>query len=85
MYLLGLGLVFLAMKYLEIDPVAQWSWVVVLAPFGLAAAWWAWADASGYTKKKAMQRMDQRRQERINRSKEAIGTLNSQQKNKPRR
>jgi small Trp-rich protein len=80
MYFLGIGLVFLAMKYLEIDPVAQWSWLVVLAPFGLAMAWWAWADASGYTKKKAMQKMDQRRIDRINKSKEAIGTLNSREK-----
>ena len=80
MYLLGLGLIFLAMKYLEVDPVAGWSWVVVLAPFGLAMAWWAWADASGYTKKKAMQRMEERRIARINRSKDAIGTLNSRDK-----
>jgi small Trp-rich protein len=85
MYLLGLGLIFLAMKYLEIDPVAQWSWVVVLAPFGLAMAWWAWADASGYTKKKAMQRMEERKQARINRNKDAIGTLNSKDKAKKRR
>ena len=84
MYLLGLGLIFLAMKYLEIDPVAQWSWVVVLAPFGLAMAWWAWADASGYTKKKAMQRMEERKQARINRNKDAIGTLNSKDKKKKR-
>ena len=84
MYLLGLGLIFLAMKYLEVDPVAGWSWVVVLAPFGLAMAWWAWADASGYTKKKAMQRMEEKRIARINRSKDAIGTLNSRDKKKKR-
>lgn len=82
MYLLGLGLIFLAMKYLEIDPVSQWSWVIVLAPFGLAMAWWAWADASGYTKKKAMQRMEERKQARIDRSKDAIGTLSSKNKKK---
>jgi small Trp-rich protein len=37
-----------------------------------AAVWWAWADASGYTKRKAMEKMDQRKQERINRQKEAM-------------
>lgn len=82
MYFLGIGLVFLAMKYLEIDPVAQWSWLVVLAPFGLAMAWWSWADATGYTKKKAMQKMEQRRIDRINKSKEAIGTLSTRDKKK---
>ena len=75
MYFLGLGVILLAMKYLEIWPVAAWSWWVVMAPFGLAVAWWAWADASGYTKRKAMERENERRQDRIDRSKTAIGTL----------
>lgn len=75
MYFLGLGVIFLAMKYLEIGPVAGWDWWIVLAPFGLALVWWAWADSTGYTKRKAMQREEQRRQDRINRSKTAIGTM----------
>ncbi|MEY4882900.1 MAG: hypothetical protein RIS34_754 [Pseudomonadota bacterium] len=75
MYLLGLGLVFLAMKYLEIGPVAVWDWWVVLAPFGLAVVWWAWADSSGYTKRKAMEIEDARRKARVDKNKEAIGTL----------
>ena len=80
MYFLGLGLVFLILKYLEVDPVAAWSWLVVLAPFGLAIAWWAWADSTGYTKRKAMQREDERKQARIDRNREAIGTLNSKKR-----
>jgi small Trp-rich protein len=75
MYLLGLGLVLLAMKYLEIGPVATWSWWLVLAPFGLAVLWWAWADWSGYTKKKAMERDDARRQTRIDKTRKALGML----------
>ena len=75
MYFLGLGIILMVMKYLEFGPVAAWSWWLVLAPFALAVAWWAWADASGYTKRKAMQRENARRQDRIDRSKTAIGTL----------
>ena len=37
MLFLGLGLVLLAMKYLEFGAVAAWSWWVVLSPFALAA------------------------------------------------
>ncbi len=74
MYFLGLGIVLLAMKYLEIAPVAAWDWWVVFVPFGLAVAWWAWADSSGYTKRKAMERENERRQDRIDRHKTAIGT-----------
>ena len=75
MYLLGLGLVLLVMKYLEIGQVASWDWWVVLLPFGLTILWWAWADASGYTKKKAMARENAKRQERIDKNRESIGTL----------
>ena len=74
MYFLGLGLILLAMKYLEYGPVAAWSWWLVLAPFALAVAWWAWADSSGYTKRKAMERENARRDARIERNKNALGT-----------
>ena len=75
MYLLGLGIVLLLMKYLEMGPVATWSWWIVLTPFALAVVWWAWADWSGYTKRKAMEREDARRKARVDKNKEAIGTL----------
>ena len=74
MYLLGLGIVFLVLKYLEIGPVAAWSWLIVLLPFGLAVVWWAWADATGYTKRKAMEREEKRRLARIEKSRVAMGT-----------
>jgi small Trp-rich protein len=73
MYLLGIGLVFLAMWYLEIAPVAQWPWYVVFAPFALAVLWWWWADWSGYTKKKAVERENAKRKARIEKSREAMG------------
>ena len=73
MYFLGIGLVLLVLKYLEVDPVAAWSWWVVLAPFGLAVAWWAWADTSGYTRRKAMEKMDQKKQDRIDKQRENLG------------
>lgn len=73
MYLLGLGLIFLVMKYLEISPVAAWSWWVVLAPFALATAWWSWADSSGYTKRKAMEKEELRKKTRIDKNRDALG------------
>jgi small Trp-rich protein len=73
MLFLGLGIVLLALKYLEMGAVAEWSWWVVLAPFGLAVVWWAWADWSGYTKRRAMDRENQRKQARIDKSREALG------------
>ena len=80
MYFLGLGLVLLALKYLGMGPVAGWEWWVVLLPFGLAVVWWAWADQSGYTKKKVMEREDLRRQKRIEHTRDALGMLPGKKK-----
>ncbi len=75
MYFLLLGIVGLLLKYLEIGPVAALSWWLVLVPFTLAVAWWAWADASGYTKRKEMQKMDKRKQDRIDKQRAAMGVV----------
>lgn len=73
MYLLGLGIILVLLKYLEISVVATWPWWWVLAPFALTALWWTWADATGYTKRRAMDKIDKRKQSRIDKNKEALG------------
>jgi len=75
MAFLILGLALLAMKLAAIGPVAEWSWWAVLAPFALAAAWWAFADASGLTKKRAADKFDQRKAARRKRDMEALGLV----------
>lgn len=80
MYLLLLGLVALALKYLEIGPVATWSWWIVLSPFAAAVCWWYWADAFGYTKQREIDKMDKRKQDRIDRQQEAMGMLTRKKK-----
>ena len=80
MYLLLMGILALALKYLEIGPVAAWSWWVVLSPFALAVAWWAWADASGYTKQREIDKMAKRKQERIEKQRVAMGMLSAKKR-----
>ena len=82
MYLLIIGIATLLMKYLEIGPVAAWPWWIVLSPFGLAVVWWAWADKSGYTKKVEMEKMDKRKQDRIDKQRDAMGMLPKKNKTK---
>jgi small Trp-rich protein len=60
MYFIGLGVLLLLLKMAEFGAVGQWSWVAILWPFGAAVAWWAWADATGYTKRREMDKMDAR-------------------------
>lgn len=72
MYFLGVGCLLLILKVLELGPVAQLSWWWVMLPFALAVVWWSWADASGYTKRKASEDFDKKLEERRARRKDAI-------------
>ncbi|MCI1193831.1 TIGR04438 family Trp-rich protein [Calidifontimicrobium sp. SYSU G02091] len=58
------GVLFIVMKVAELGPVAGWSWWLVLSPFPLAALWWWYADTSGLTKKREIDKMEQRKAER---------------------
>lgn len=73
MYLLGIGIVLLLLKWQAFGPVASWSWWIVLAPFGLAVLWWTWADRSGYSKRKAAAREDARKASRLQRQRDQLG------------
>ncbi len=67
----GIGLV--VWNFYRIGLVADSSWWWVLSPFAMAVAWWAWSDASGRTKRKEMEKMDQKKQDRIERQRAALG------------
>ena len=67
------GLALLAMKMAEFGPGADWPWWAVLAPFGLAVVWWQLVDSTGVTQRRAMDKMDQKKVDRRNRSLEALG------------
>ena len=73
MLFLGLGLILVVLKFLEFGSVAEWSWWAVLSPFALAVVWWTWADWSGYTKKKAVERENERKAARIDKQREQLG------------
>ncbi len=77
MYFLGIGIVLLLLKFFEIGFVGRWDWAAqwyfFAGPFILAAAWWAYADWSGYTKKKAMDKMELRKQNRLAKNRDAMG------------
>jgi small Trp-rich protein len=62
MVFIVLGVLLLALKLAELNPVAGWSWFLVLLPFALAVVWWVWSDATGRTTRQAM-RKDQKRKE----------------------
>ncbi len=70
---LGIGLLLLLLKWLEVAPVAGWGWWLIALPFGLAAVWWTWADWSGHTKRQAEARTQRRKEKRHARNRERLG------------
>jgi len=68
-----IGVLLLAGKLADIGPIGEWSWWTVLTPFGLATVWWAIADKVGFTQRKAMKRMDERKEKRRTEAMEALG------------
>mgnify|MGYP006168452955 CR=1 FL=1 len=73
MYLLLLGVALLLLKYLAVGPVADWSWWWVLSPFALTLLWWWFADQTGYTRRKAMEKETQRKADRVEESRKRLG------------
>ncbi len=73
MYLVVLGVLLLVMKLAEFGPVAEWSYWIVLAPFAGAVVWWSYADASGWTKRREIDKMEERKRERRRNNLDALG------------
>ena len=73
MVFIVVGCLLIALKLAEFGPVAVWPWWLVLTPFGLAMLWWWYADASGWTKRREMDRMEDRKTQRRRNSMERLG------------
>ena len=67
------GCLLLAMKLLEVGFASTWSWWVILLPFACAVAWWSFSDAVGLTRKREMDKLDERKEERRRRQMDALG------------
>jgi small Trp-rich protein len=80
MWFVTLGCLLIALKLADFGFVAMWSWWWVLSPFAAAFVWWAYADASGLTKKREMDKLDNRKLERRRKSMEALGIDRERQK-----
>ena len=76
-----LGVALVALKFAEIGVVAGWDWWLVLLPFVAAVLWWVFADSTGLTKKREMDKMEDRKKARRRKSMVALG-LNPRERDK---
>jgi small Trp-rich protein len=74
-----IGVLVILLHLAGIGPMADWNWNLFgdlwkfCVPFAFAAIWWAWADASGYNKRREMEKMEQKKQDRREANLEALG------------
>ena len=74
-----IGLAMIGCHFMGWGPMAAWNWEFsgdlwkFCAPFFAAAVWWIWSDASGLTKRRAMARDAERKQDRRDRNIDAMG------------
>ena len=73
MPLVVIGVLLILARWAEFGPFATMSWWWTTVPFGLALLWWEFADGSGWTKRRAMDKMEKRKVERRDQQMEALG------------
>lgn len=79
MWFVILGVLLIVLNLLGIGPPANWTWNLFgdlwkfLLPFLMAIAWWAWADASGYNKRREIEKMEEKKQNRRKQNLESLG------------
>jgi small Trp-rich protein len=66
MYLVWIGVIAVILKYFEVGPFATISWLWVLAPLGLAFAWFEiFEPMFGRNKRKDIGEIERERQARV--------------------
>ena len=80
MWFVVLGVLLIALKLAEVGFISAWTWWAVLSPFAAAAVWWAYADSSGLTKKREMDKLEEKKLERRRKNMEAMGIDRAKQK-----
>ena len=79
MFFIIVGVLLIITNLLGIGPAADWNWTLggdiwkFAAPFGLAALWWVWTDKSGLDKRREMEKMEDRKENRRRENLERMG------------
>lgn len=73
MYLVLVGALLVVLKFGDVSPVVEWSWWWVLSPFAGAVVWWTYSDMTGLTRKREMDKIEDRKDARRRKAFEALG------------
>jgi small Trp-rich protein len=74
-----IGVILLVMNWTGVGPPAKWNFDLLgdlwkfAWPFLAAVVWWSFSDSTGRTQRKAIERMERRKEERREKAMEALG------------
>jgi small Trp-rich protein len=84
MWFVAIGVVLILLNMAGIGPIGAWTWredwEYLLAPFLLAILWWSWADWSGWTRRKANEKIDAKREARRQKAMASLGLQDPRKK-----
>lgn len=77
MWFVVIGVVVLGLNVAGVGPIGAMvfkeNWYILLSPFAMAIAWWLWADSTGWTQRRAMDKVDAKREARRQRLMAGLG------------
>jgi small Trp-rich protein len=79
MFFVIVGVLLIVLNLAGIGPFANWTWTLggdlwkFALPFVLAVVWWAWADKSGLNKRREIEKMEQKKEDRRKENLVALG------------
>ena len=91
MFFVIVGVLIIVLNLLGIGPFGDWNWNFTgdvwkfTVPFILAALWWTWADRSGLNKRREMEKMEARKQNRRKDNLAAMGLDTRARRKGPKR
>ena len=74
------GVLLLVAKMAGFGPFANWSWWIVVSPFIAAVLWWKFADSSGWTQRRVMDKMAERQARRREKTLDDLGLSHRREK-----
>lgn len=72
MYLLLAAIAATLLKFYEVGPFSTISWWWILGLYAATAIWWQVADATGWSRRKAMEREQRIKDERLERQRKQL-------------
>ena len=67
------GVLLLLAHIADLGPFGAWPWWAIALPFGLAVLWWHFADTSGWTQRRVMDKMERKKLDRRDKAMNALG------------